>query len=89
MSLRAPGAASGDVFGYSLSNNFTAFIRNRFDSAGNYASPALGFITAATNPAQYVWPLPVPSNKNIWSKPKDPTDYTSPIVLIGNERGCD
>ena len=52
-SLRVGGAA-GDVFGYSLSNNFSFFNRNRFDNTGAYATPATGIINAATNASPIV-----------------------------------
>src|SRR5262249_16854312 len=48
-SLRPPGATTGAVFAYSLSNNFQFFKRNRFDNTGSYAAPAAGIITTASN----------------------------------------
>jgi hypothetical protein len=40
----------------------------------------------AADPTEYKWPLPLPLNKNIYTKPGDPTDYTSPIVVVGEPR---
>jgi prepilin-type N-terminal cleavage/methylation domain-containing protein len=49
--------------------------------------PLLDCIAQATDPIEYKWPLPVPSNDNIYTKPGYPKGYfTAPIAIVGNER---
>ncbi len=47
--------------------------------------PLIECLERATDPTEYVWPLPVPSNKKRYTKTGDPTDYTGQIWVVGNE----
>jgi len=65
-------------YGSMLEDFYAAWMNNE---------PLLFCLGRAMDQKKYAWPLPVPSNKNIYNKLSegDNRDYTSPIVFVGRK----